>query len=37
MPKGGVTFVISQSGETVDTLAALRYAKSAGPDASSPW
>ncbi|MDC0348856.1 glutamine--fructose-6-phosphate transaminase (isomerizing) [Alphaproteobacteria bacterium] len=30
MPKGGVAFVISQSGETADTLAALRYAKSKG-------
>jgi glucosamine--fructose-6-phosphate aminotransferase (isomerizing) len=27
MPAGGATLVISQSGETVDTLAALRYAK----------
>ena len=27
---GGVTMVISQSGETADTLAALRYAKAAG-------
>jgi len=30
MPAGGVTVVISQSGETIDTLAALRYAKSQG-------
>src|SRR6185369_1641065 len=30
MPKDGVTIVISQSGETADTLAALRYAKSQG-------
>jgi glucosamine--fructose-6-phosphate aminotransferase (isomerizing) len=30
MPEGGVTIVISQSGETIDTLAALRYAKSQG-------
>jgi glutamine---fructose-6-phosphate transaminase (isomerizing) len=30
MPKGGVTLVVSQSGETVDTLAALRYAKKEG-------
>jgi glucosamine--fructose-6-phosphate aminotransferase (isomerizing) len=30
MPTGGVTIVISQSGETVDSLAALRYAKSQG-------
>jgi glucosamine--fructose-6-phosphate aminotransferase (isomerizing) len=30
MPAGGVTIVISQSGETIDTLAALRYAKSQG-------
>ena len=30
MEKGGLTIVISQSGETADTLAALRYAKSQG-------
>ncbi|MDZ4737656.1 MAG: glutamine--fructose-6-phosphate transaminase (isomerizing) [Rhodospirillaceae bacterium] len=30
MPKGGVTICISQSGETVDTLAALRYAREQG-------
>ncbi|HZF36271.1 MAG TPA: glutamine--fructose-6-phosphate transaminase (isomerizing) [Candidatus Angelobacter sp.] len=30
MPAGGGTIVISQSGETVDSLAALRYAKSQG-------
>ncbi len=30
MPKGGATLVISQSGETIDTLAALRYARSQG-------
>ena len=30
MPKGGLTLVISQSGETADTLAALRYAKAQG-------
>jgi glucosamine--fructose-6-phosphate aminotransferase (isomerizing) len=30
LPKGGVTLVVSQSGETADTLAALRYAKQAG-------
>jgi glucosamine--fructose-6-phosphate aminotransferase (isomerizing) len=30
MPKGGVTICISQSGETVDTLAALRYARAQG-------
>ncbi|MGO4914812.1 glutamine--fructose-6-phosphate transaminase (isomerizing) [Pseudogemmobacter sp. W21_MBD1_M6] len=30
LPKGGVTLVVSQSGETADTLAALRYAKSCG-------
>ena len=30
MPRDGVTIVISQSGETIDTLAALRYAKSQG-------
>ncbi|MEQ8393211.1 MAG: glutamine--fructose-6-phosphate transaminase (isomerizing) [Thalassospira sp.] len=30
LPKGGVALFISQSGETLDTLAALRYAKSKG-------
>jgi glucosamine--fructose-6-phosphate aminotransferase (isomerizing) len=30
MPKGGVGLFISQSGETADTLAALRYARSQG-------
>ena len=30
MVRGGVTIVISQSGETIDTLAALRYARSQG-------
>jgi glutamine---fructose-6-phosphate transaminase (isomerizing) len=30
MAVGGITIVISQSGETIDTLAALRYAKSQG-------
>jgi len=30
MEKGGLTIVISQSGETADTLAALKYAKSQG-------
>jgi glucosamine--fructose-6-phosphate aminotransferase (isomerizing) len=30
LPAGGATLVISQSGETLDTLAALRYARSAG-------
>jgi glucosamine--fructose-6-phosphate aminotransferase (isomerizing) len=30
MPEGGVTLCISQSGETVDTLAALRYAREQG-------
>jgi len=30
MPKNGVAIFISQSGETADTLAALRYARSAG-------
>jgi glucosamine--fructose-6-phosphate aminotransferase (isomerizing) len=30
MPKGGVTIVVSQSGETADTLAALNYAKAQG-------
>ena len=28
MPEGGVAVFVSQSGETIDTLAALRYAKS---------
>ncbi|MBL8674362.1 MAG: glutamine--fructose-6-phosphate transaminase (isomerizing) [Rhodospirillales bacterium] len=30
MPEGGVCIAISQSGETADTLAAIRYAKSQG-------
>ncbi|MDA0261247.1 MAG: glutamine--fructose-6-phosphate transaminase (isomerizing) [Proteobacteria bacterium] len=30
MPKGGLAIFISQSGETADTLAALRYARSQG-------
>jgi glucosamine--fructose-6-phosphate aminotransferase (isomerizing) len=30
MPDNGVTIVISQSGETIDSLAALRYAKQEG-------
>ncbi|MFO1056634.1 MAG: glutamine--fructose-6-phosphate transaminase (isomerizing) [Dongiaceae bacterium] len=30
LPAGGATLVISQSGETLDTLAALRYARSCG-------
>ena len=30
LPKGGLTIVVSQSGETADTLAALAYAKSQG-------
>ena len=30
MSRGGVTIVISQSGETADTLASLRYAKAQG-------
>ncbi|MBL8664746.1 MAG: glutamine--fructose-6-phosphate transaminase (isomerizing) [Candidatus Odyssella sp.] len=30
MPEGGVMVVVSQSGETADTLAALRYAKQHG-------
>jgi glutamine---fructose-6-phosphate transaminase (isomerizing) len=30
LPKGGLTIAISQSGETADTLAALRYAKAQG-------
>ncbi|MBT3396364.1 MAG: glutamine--fructose-6-phosphate transaminase (isomerizing), partial [Alphaproteobacteria bacterium] len=30
MPEGGLAVFVSQSGETVDTLAALRYAKSQG-------
>jgi len=30
MPKGGVMIAVSQSGETADTLAAIRYAKKQG-------
>ena len=30
LPEGGVCIAVSQSGETVDTLAALRYAKAQG-------
>ena len=30
MPKGGAAIFISQSGETADTLAALRYCREAG-------
>ncbi|MGE5145505.1 MAG: glutamine--fructose-6-phosphate transaminase (isomerizing) [Candidatus Eiseniibacteriota bacterium] len=30
LPEGGVALVVSQSGETADTLAALRYAKEEG-------
>jgi len=30
LPEGGATLCISQSGETIDTLAALRYARSQG-------
>ena len=30
LPDGGLTIVVSQSGETADTLASLRYAKSQG-------
>ena len=30
LPKGGITVVVSQSGETADTLAALRYARAEG-------
>ncbi len=30
LPRGGVALFLSQSGETLDTLAALRYAKSKG-------
>ena len=30
LPEGGASLFISQSGETIDTLAALRYAKSQG-------
>jgi len=30
MPDGGVALFVSQSGETIDTLAALRYARSVG-------
>ena len=32
LPDGGVTLVISQSGETADTLAALRYAAGCGQE-----
>jgi glutamine---fructose-6-phosphate transaminase (isomerizing) len=30
MPKGGLTILVSQSGETADTLAGLRYARAQG-------
>ena len=30
LPKGGAGLFVSQSGETIDTLAALSYARSAG-------
>lgn len=30
LPKGGITIVVSQSGETADTLAALRHARAEG-------
>ena len=30
LPEGGVCIAVSQSGETVDTLAAMRYAKANG-------
>jgi glucosamine--fructose-6-phosphate aminotransferase (isomerizing) len=30
LPEGGATLVVSQSGETIDTLAALRYARQRG-------
>jgi glucosamine--fructose-6-phosphate aminotransferase (isomerizing) len=30
MPEGGLTILVSQSGETADTLASLRYAKTQG-------
>jgi glucosamine--fructose-6-phosphate aminotransferase (isomerizing) len=30
LPEGGITLFISQSGETIDTLAALRYAREQG-------
>ncbi len=30
LPKGGLAIVVSQSGETIDTLAALRYARREG-------
>ena len=30
LPQGGVTLVVSQSGETADTLAAMRFAKARG-------
>ena len=32
LPEGGLGLFISQSGETADTLAALRYAKAEGPE-----
>jgi glucosamine--fructose-6-phosphate aminotransferase (isomerizing) len=32
MPKGGAAIFVSQSGETADTLAALRYAKAQGQE-----
>ncbi len=35
MPEGGLAIFISQSGETADTLAALRYAKSQGQTIAS--
>jgi len=35
MPEGGLALFISQSGETADTLAALRHAKAAGQTAIS--
>ncbi len=35
MPKGGLAVFISQSGETADTLAALRYAKKQGQHVAS--
>ena len=37
LPEGGVCIAVSQSGETVDTLAALRYAKAQQADASCRW
>ncbi len=37
IPKTALALFVSQSGETADTLAALRDAKAQGPDAPSRW